>query len=293
MSLNMLLLLASVSLVLVTSSCAFAIDVAVYAGGGAMEEFVAATIDAVTANTNDMTAAPIQQEDIVSGKLNDFDVLILPAGSGNGQADSLGIDGCHAIEKYVAAGNGFVSICAGSYLAVKGWKESTSHLELLNAELWDLDNWARGEEFIEIEFAERAAEQSPQPPLSRASKDQPLAKVTVPSKEMAARRKTIWFENGPIFSPAADPYLPEYLSLARYVTDLHNEDQPAGMMAGKDAIIASTYGKGRVIAFGPHPEKTDGLGTLLTDAIRWVADKAETENVVSWESVFVTELKNE
>jgi hypothetical protein len=42
---------------------------------------------------------------------------------------------------------------------------------------------------------------------------------------------------------------------------------------GPTAIAAGSFGKGRVICFSPHPEKTKGLEDFICRAARWVAGK--------------------
>jgi hypothetical protein len=42
-------------------------------------------------------------------------------------------------------------------------------------------------------------------------------------------------------------------------------------MINTPAIIASEFGKGRVIAISPHPEDTAGLESLVERAAAWVA----------------------
>jgi glutamine amidotransferase-like uncharacterized protein len=52
---------------------------------------------------------------------------------------------------------------------------------------------------------------------------------------------------------------------------------PGGVMPNTPAIIAGTYGQGRVLCFSPHPEYTPGLGDFIVKAVNWVAGKAGDE----------------
>jgi hypothetical protein len=173
-----------------------------------------------------------------------YDVFILPGGTANGEARALGVEGCRRIEEFVASGNGVIGICAGGYLVVEGWNPATRALQLLRAVSWDDDHWARGEQFIAVQLAGRNDSES---------------------------SRTMWFQNGPIFVPGTLPGIPAYSPLVRYVTDLAAKDAPTGMMTGRDAVIAGTLGKGRVVAFGPHPELSPGLNHWLVNAAKWAA----------------------
>ncbi len=187
---------------------------------------------------------------IRSGNLADFDALVIPGGTANGIARSLGVEGGRRVTEFVRSGGGLVGVCAGGYLVVEGWSPETRAVETINATSWDDDHWARGEGFIAVKTA-----------------------------DTAETSHTIWFENGPIFVPGKLP-LPAYTPLVRYVTDLAAKDAPRGMMTGRDAVIAAPFGKGRVVAFGPHAELTPGLHHWLCNAVRWSAGEGpETPSV--------------
>ncbi|MBN1902419.1 hypothetical protein JW926_13925, partial [Candidatus Sumerlaeota bacterium] len=119
-----------------------------------------------------------------------------------------------------------------------------SAIELVNALSWDGEHWARGEAFITVK--------------------------ALGMKEKESLRK-MWFQNGPIFAPRSLKTMPDYTPLVRYVTDMAAKGDPTGMMTGRDAVIAAPFGKGRVVAFGPHPELTPELNHWLLNAIRWTA----------------------
>ena len=240
------------------------IRVAIYADQGTLPKCVKKSLDIVRAE-KDMTIDRIMQADIANGKLAQYDVLLLPGGTGSGEVESLKQEGRQAIIKFVANGKGVVATCAGGYLVAKGWNDNTRDIELINAELYDLDNWERGVQTI----------------ICQTESDSYKEPVQF----------QIHFENGPIFIPANDPYLPIYVSLASFQTDLHKEGAPANMMFGKDAIIAAYFGKGKVIAFSPHPELTPGLEQMLIRAIRWTAKPAKTSTeLITFQSVFSKDL---
>lgn len=182
---------------------------------------------------------------LAAGQLGRIRVLVIPGGTAGGIARSLGVDGGTTVTRFVREGGGLIGICAGGYLVMPGWTPETRAIELVNATSWDSENWARGEGFIAVEVP-----------------------GTTPGS--AATSHTMWFENGPIFAPG-DPFLPGYGTLVRYVTDMAKPGAPTGMMTGRDAAVAARFGRGRVVAFGPHPELSPGLGHWLVNAALWAA----------------------
>lgn len=209
----------------------------------------------------ELEAARIETSAAREGKLDEWDVVIFPGGTGGGQAKALGVEGGKAVEDYVAAGHGVIAICAGGYLVAEGWNENTKAIELVNAKLWDDDHWARGEGFIDVKLA----------------------------GDDSGTTRTMWFENGPIFVPANRTDMPAYSPLVKYVTDMAAKDAPKGLMTGRDAVIAAPFGKGRVVVFGPHPELSPDLQKWLLTSIRWAAAlrpaEPDVDNVLGEEPV--------
>ena len=195
-------------------------------------------------STPGIKAEKITSATIMSPELYSYDVLLFPGGTANGDARAIGTAGGKRIEEFVASGKGFIGICAGGYLMVQGWNELTSSVQLINAYCFDDDHWARGEGEVKLRF--------PSP------------------YETLCTSETIRFENGPIFAPAKLK-LPDYVSLAKFDTDMAAKDAPKGMMIGRDAIIAARFGKGRAVGFSPHPEQSPTFHALLISAVRWAA----------------------
>jgi len=109
-----------------------------------------------------------------------------------------------------------------------------------------------------------------------------MISVKVVGVDDAASSRSMWYENGPIFKPSFAGESPAYVPLVKYVSDMAAPGAPTGQMAGRDAVIASNYGKGRVVAFGPHPELSQGLQHWLVNAVLWVArHKTSPEGEIS------------
>jgi glutamine amidotransferase-like uncharacterized protein len=182
--------------------------------------------------------------DICGGELAEFDVLIQPGGSGSAQAQTLGDEGRRRVRAFVSDGGGFVGICAGAYLASTQYRWS---LGLLNAAVVDDEHWERGIGKVQLRL----------PPAGRAvmGVDQELIPIL--------------YNNGPLLAPGNEKQLDKYESLATFETEIAENGAPAGVMQGTTAIARGELGKGRVICFSPHPEKTRGGDSYLRAAVRW------------------------
>src|SRR5262249_42314320 len=82
---------------------------------------------------------------------------------------------------------------------------------------------------------------------------------------------TIHYENGPLLGPGASKKVGNYELLATFDSELTENGAPAGVRTGTAAIVRGNYGKGRVVCFSPHPEKTPGREGFLQTAVRWAA----------------------
>ncbi|MBT6847278.1 MAG: biofilm PGA synthesis protein PgaB, partial [Planctomycetaceae bacterium] len=85
--------------------------------------------------------------DILAGKLDAFDVLIHPGGSGSKQGNDLGEDGRQQVRQFVSQGGGFLGVCAGAYLATNDY---TWSLNLIDAKVVDRKHWARGTGTVQL-----------------------------------------------------------------------------------------------------------------------------------------------
>jgi glutamine amidotransferase-like uncharacterized protein len=187
-----------------------------------------------------VTAAQIRE-----GVLKDFDVLVQPGGSGSKQAETLGKDGRERIRTFVDGGGGYVGICAGAYLATSDYEWS---LNILNAKVIDKKHWARGTGPVQLGVSAEGR------------------KTLAVDKE----RVTCEYRQGPLLAPGEHPTLPPYIPLATFLTEVAKNGAPEGVMKDTTAVAAAAYGKGKVIAISPHPEKTPGLEGVVRAALAYV-----------------------
>ena len=192
----------------------------------------------------------IGREELVRPEtLKQFDALVFCGGSGSAQGKAIGKQGAEVVRDFVKNGGGYVSSCAGSYLASSHYPWS---LHIINSDVVDAAHWARGMGDVDVEMT----------PAGREI----LGDYTGLFK--------IHYANGPLLGPASEKDLPAYTPLAYFRGDMH-KTAPGGVMPGTPAIIAADYGKGRVICFSPHPEYTDGLGGFIDRAVKWTLHKPE------------------
>ncbi len=195
--------------------------------------------------SSDLKVDQLKAEDIREGILDRYDVLIQPGGSGSGQGKHLGAEGREEIRDYIAAGGGYIGICAGAYLASADYDWSR-HVQ--DAKVIDRKHWARGRGDVEIGLTEagQLAFQRSKPKL------------------------TILYSQGPLLAPADRDDIEDYEVIASYETEIAKNGAPKGVMKGTTAIARGKFGEGRVLCFSPHPEKTEGLESLVIHAIQQV-----------------------
>lgn len=188
-------------------------------------------------------ATRVTSQQIREDGLTGFDVLIMPGGSGSKQAERLEQGGRERIREFVRSGGGYVGICAGSYLASSHYDWS---LGLINARVWDRAHWDRGGGEVCLRMSDPGAEL-----LGLGG--------SVP----------VHYNQGPLLVPDDESDLPGYQVLATFETEVATKGAQPGSMTGTHAIIRSTFGKGRVICYSPHPEVTDGPNGLIAAGVAW------------------------
>ena len=187
----------------------------------------------------------VKADAIRSGALADLDVLIHPGGSGSKQGRHLGEEGRQTVRQFISQGGGFIGICAGAYLASADY---TWSLNVLDAKVLDRKHWARGTGMVELGLTDSGRQ------ILDSDGDE----------------LTIFYGQGPLLARHDNPDIPDYETIATYKTEISKNGAPKGVMPGTTAIAHGRYGKGRVLCFSPHPEKTRGLEDLVRVAIEHV-----------------------
>jgi glutamine amidotransferase-like uncharacterized protein len=179
----------------------------------------------------------LQGTDIVSGALDDIDVLILPGGNGAVYWNDIGSEGKTKILEFVDQGGGYLGICEGAYRACEYavWMDDPNHpapnyLVLDSKKFLGLiPGVAWGPVF---EIAER-----PDPGWGMAVID--IVNRTHQITDEAPEKMTMFYMGGCYIELASNDS----------ATILGNYN-----VTGKAAILACEYGQGRVFVSGTHPE---------------------------------------
>ena len=219
------------------------IRIAVYVGSGTGRSKEDA-IKALKQGAN-IRVTRISAQQIRSGQLMSFDVVVFPGGSGGRQGKSLGTEGRQQVRSFVKSGGGYVGICAAAYLATCDYSWS---LGVLDAKVIDKKHWARGYGPVELGLSETGKK------LFHNN----------------SGKQTIYYHQGPLLAPAKNPNIPDYVHAAKFVGEIARNGAPRGVMPGTTAVALGKFGKGRVVCFSPHPEKTEGLQHWLRDGVYWL-----------------------
>ena len=191
----------------------------------------------------DLDVYLICADDIRTGALNQFDVLIMGGGSSSTQAKCLGDEGKDAIRSFIRAGGGYVGACAGAYLGAGGT------IGLGIAPVNTKPTGAAGTPIMQI-----------------ATDITQLASLKAPENRSS-------FHGGPIMTLANDA---EQFHAKIWATFTENiVEAKVTPLANTASVIGSTYGKGRVVLFGPHCERAPGPQSLFWTAIRWAGGRLE------------------
>lgn len=186
---------------------------------------------------------PVSAADIRNGILDKCDFVLLPGGSARAQAKDMQPEGVEKLKKFVHEGNGYLGVCAGAYFPI--------HQGFLNGNTKS-PKWARGIEQLDLELSEEG--------------------IAIFGEEYRGMQK-VRYANGPVFDVNIDPDMPQVDILAWFRSEVALNGTPAGIQVNSPAMARTTYGKGMVITFSPHPEDSETLKYFFPKALRYMAGK--------------------
>lgn len=225
------------------------INVGVFNGNGASAVCVIETQEALKID-KEIEVSEISPSDILSDKINDYDVIIFPGGSGSKELNSLGKLGQKRIHKFIKEdGKGVVGICAGGYLLSN--TPTYQSLKISSAKNIDRKHYARGRGLVEFALNEAGLKIFP---------------------ELKNKKTFAQYFDGPVLQPV-DTMQFKYTELATYVTDIHvNKGIPSGVTPGKTFLFNEKIGKGNIFVIAGHPESTPGMRWIVPRMARMVSD---------------------
>ncbi|MBQ6617543.1 MAG: DJ-1/PfpI family protein [Thermoguttaceae bacterium] len=181
-------------------------------------------------------------EQIRDSSLDKFDLLILPGGSGSGQAKSLGTEGVKKVKRFIKSGKGLIAIGAGAYF--------TLDQDIINARTKD-PRWDRGVTNLKIEFSELG--------------------LNIVGDKFKGEQE-VSYCSGPVMDVNYSIIRPNSEVLAWFRTETAQNGTPKGIQVNSPAIILTAYGKGTVVVVSPRLEQTPSMKEVVVNLIRHVAD---------------------
>eukprot|EP00750_Incisomonas_marina_P003803 INCI13414.1.p1 GENE.INCI13414.1~~INCI13414.1.p1 ORF type:complete len:404 (+),score=65.71 INCI13414.1:91-1302(+) len=180
------------------------------------------------------------------------DILVVPGGSGNTQANGLGDDGLNAVREFVAAGGGYIGTCGGAFLGL-------SHLKFYgDPPPPTQEPWDRGHGPVQVQF-------------SSAGNDDLRLNYS--------GNVTIEYWQGPIVKAKDFPSSVQVFATFRSEIHSNHPNETTGEMINTPAITAldPESDAGRVVLNSPHPElpRPDGstLPGIYAGELEWLRDK--------------------
>ena len=189
-------------------------------------------------NSPEVELVLIDVDDIRGGKLDECDMLLMPGGLTGEEFRTLGPEGVEAVRKYVSAGGKYLGTCAGCGLAMN----IGIGLKIVNC--GNFQNTDRGQAMLNVRITKEGAE----------------------LMGIKPGVYSVQYAGGPIpdFAKAVKEWDGSHKVIATYESSLGKTRYPKKkggkiyrhpLMYGYPAMVFATYGKGKVLISGPHPEK--------------------------------------
>ncbi len=216
------------------------------------------TLSNLLSSRTDMVVCHIDAKDVSRHFLDQFDVIVFGGGSGSSQARTLGEDGKEVVRSFIQDGGGYIGICGGAYLCSAFYPWS---LKVVDTHVFT--------GVREIKGVGRKAM------YLRGPTTEVKMELTDHGQRIfgnVSQESLVKFHNGPIVSPMQLDGLPAYTVLAHFRSEQVLYPPQEGTMIDTPAIVMGEFGAGSVIAISPHPESTEGLEEMISQAVRAVKD---------------------
>lgn len=202
-----------------------------------------------------ITHREVNGDDIANGALRDFDALVVPGGSAEKEARSMGPEARNEVRRFVREGGIYLGVCAGAYLSSRA---QNNDLGLIPLKTVDPEHWFRVSDGTPV--------------------DVELTPLGMEVFGLDRSKIRIIYENGPIFAPPMDRSDENFTPVGFYRSEVVARGGKRGLMLGAPSMILARYGRGIVLAISPHPEKTPGLKEIELHAIHWMYDHKNANN---------------
>jgi len=222
----------------------------------------------------DFEPVVITAVDVLAGKLDELDAVMIPGGSGSKQLNNLGQKGQYILRDFVLKdGKGIVGICAGCYALSS--TENYPCLGLSGVRVIERQHYNTGRGLVEFSLTEKGKELMP---------------------EFGDANLHCQYYDGPVMGLA--PGVDDVEILAQYKYDhLQDSEKYKGKVVGQIFASRRKVGAGRVASVSGHPESTPGIRWMIPRMVRWACNKkliSYSKNVVrpeiySQEIIFTSE----
>ncbi|MCR5414987.1 MAG: hypothetical protein K6F50_09730 [Kiritimatiellae bacterium] len=207
------------------------VRVAVYVGPGARGIGMFRWVQLVGSSPG-LEATYVDGAAIREGALKNVDLLAMPGGMANVEADELGKEGKAEVRRFIEEGGSFVGTCAGAFLVMGGNKPAKKTLGLVPYK--HLTGHWGGEAMLQVRYTKEA---------------EALAGIEAGSYMER-------FNGGPVMIPGPEIPGADFKTMAEFESNLHSHSCKTNLpsMGGNASAVAGTFGKGKVWVFAGHPE---------------------------------------
>jgi len=207
----------------------------------------------------------VDDNEIRAGALKSrgYDILVVPGDGSNAELITFGSEGGAMIQDFVKSGGGYISSCAGSWAAALGcvgWDPSYN-LQLINAKIWNVIEGVGvfkklypgiGVMTFKIAKTDNPVVWGIPETFNMVWWQGPIFDVVSNVLPYASKAEGLVFEYAFTSSFTAAEY---YSNITAQLEKGFNETTVyKALDQGKPVVVSGSYGSGRVVLFGPHPE---------------------------------------
>ncbi len=235
------------------------IQVAVFSGNGASSVCVTETLEALKIDKG-IEGQAVDGNDVAAGKLQNYDLIIFPGGSGSKELNNLGKSGVDSVRNFVLEkGRGLIGICAGGFMTMS--TEGYPSLKLSNYKQLDRAHYNRGRGLVQFKLTEQGKKYFP---------------------ELKEYDLFLQYYDGPVMQ-LKDSTKEDTSELGKFVSDIHPDDfAPSGLTPGKTFVYFEDAGKGKIFGIAGHPEATPGMRWMVPRMARLVSSNKPVAYDTFW-----------
>jgi (E)-4-hydroxy-3-methyl-but-2-enyl pyrophosphate reductase len=220
-----------------------AIKVAVYRDKGVSDDLETRLIDSCP----EFVVTHVSGRDIASGALENTDMLVHAGGGGETQYKTLGTNGVKNVREFVKRGGCYHGTCAGAFLVIEPTRRKRIHMIPYKPD--DPNHYRGGAELL-LEITDDGMAALGPEKLRKSS-----------------------YHGGPAMIKGSPVEGADFKTFAVYASHIVNTVGPFTdmlSMKNKAAMVAGTYGKGKMFICGPHPEGDYGAQDLYYKSLEWL-----------------------